>query len=102
MANCAACGRALVPSDPMSTMRSDAGSLHLACAPNELVERASEEYHAIIRKGVRYFVDKYAGFPSTTADLGTQFSDLGSAVEKERERRGRNPSSSSRSDNPRA
>jgi hypothetical protein len=93
MANCAACGRAVVPSDEISTLRSDAGSFHLACAPNELVERASEEYRAILRKGVRYFVDKYAGFPSPTADLGGQFGDLGRAVEGERERRARSPGS---------
>jgi len=50
----------------------------------ELVELASEEYRAILRKGVRYFLEKYSGPPGTNPDLGVEFLELGKAVEAER------------------
>jgi len=51
------------------------------------VEQASEEYRAILRKGVRFFLEKYAGSPGTNPDLGVEFLELGKAVEAERARR---------------
>jgi len=87
MEDCATCGRPLGPGDPRPTLRSDGSAFHLSCAPSELVDRASEEYRAIVRKGVRYFVEKYAGTLPTSADASVRFLELGRAIEAERARR---------------
>jgi hypothetical protein len=91
MSVCVGCGRPLDSPQGGPNLRSDSGTFHIGCAPAELVERASEEYQAILRKGVRYFVDKYSGTPSSAADLGVRFWELGRAIEEERERRARSP-----------
>jgi len=89
MAECSSCGGPLQPDDPRPTLRSEGAAYHLSCAPSDLVDRASEEYRAILRKGVRYFMDKYAEVASPTSNLGARFLDLGRALEGERERRAR-------------
>jgi hypothetical protein len=87
MSACASCGGALDPTDSRSILRVGTESYHLACAPLEVVDQAAEEYRAILRKGVRYFVEKYSGPVPPTADVGAQFLSLGRSVEEERERR---------------
>lgn len=87
MVGCAKCGRPFDPGASSVTLRSDRGRFHLPCAPTDLLESAVEEYGAILRKGVRYFVEKYSASPSTPAEIGPRFLELGQAVESERARR---------------
>ena len=88
MSACGACGRALPTSEDAPTIHGGSGSFHLGCAPPDLVVAASEEYRAIVRKGVRYFVEKYSSSVGEGGDLGARFLDLGRALESERARRG--------------
>jgi hypothetical protein len=89
MTPCAACGEPLPPSDRRPAVRAGGEVYHVSCAPSSLIESASEEYRAVIRKGVRYFVEKYGDAPAENADVGARFLELGHAIESERERRGR-------------
>jgi hypothetical protein len=82
---CAVCGQS--PSDTRPAFRSGGSIYHLACAPTDFLESAAEEYRAILRKGIRYFVDKYSVRGSETAEPGPVFAQLGPAIEAERERR---------------
>lgn len=93
MARCAECGGPVAPSDPRPSVRSDDTFYHLSCAPKSLVLAVAEEYRAILRKGVRYFVEKYGVTPPGTTDPGTSFVGLGRAVEGELQRREGTPSS---------
>jgi hypothetical protein len=52
-----------------------------------LVVSAAEEYRAILRKGVRYFVEKYSVDSVGVADIGARFLVLGQALESEIRRR---------------
>jgi hypothetical protein len=90
MNGCAACS-APVADAPGETPPLRAGSqfYHLACAPAELLDAATDEYRAIVRKGVRYFVEKYGEPASAGSDVGARFVALGRALEGERERRER-------------
>jgi hypothetical protein len=85
MTDCLGCGAALSVDRP--GLRSEAGPFHLPCAPSDLIEHASEEYRAIVRKGVSYFVQKYADAPTSLPDPGAEFLRLGNALEQERARR---------------
>jgi hypothetical protein len=85
MPECTGCRRAVSASE--DTIRGPAGPYHMGCAPNSLVEAAAEEHAAIVRKGVRYFVEKYDGFPSATTDWGPRFVALGTALQRERSSR---------------
>jgi hypothetical protein len=89
MTVCAICAGPLGASDPRPTVRSEDAVYHLACAPTTLLESASEEYLAIVRKGVRYFVEKYSSSPVEAAEVGARFLELGRALDAERHRRGR-------------
>lgn len=88
MTACAKCGEPIQPSGPRAAIRSGDDVYHVACAPAALVESALEEYRAILRKGVRYFVEKYGTLPSADPDLGLHFLELGRALEAEQHRRG--------------
>ncbi|MFZ3356165.1 MAG: hypothetical protein WA549_05325 [Thermoplasmata archaeon] len=86
MTNCADCG-AVIGSDPRPAIRSGPQSYHLTCAPAALLAEAQDEYEAILRKGVRYFLEKYHVGPTEAAHPGPQFVALGSAIATERTRR---------------
>lgn len=73
--------------DPRPAIRSEGEAYHLACAPPPLLESAAEEYRAIVRKGVRYFVGKYSCEPVEEAQLGERFLELGRALDAESLRR---------------
>ena len=85
MSDCRACGRPM----PGSELAILSGTIpyHVACAPPELIDAASEEYRAILRKGVRYFLEKYGDPVAAEGDPGAAFLALGSAIEKERGKR---------------
>jgi hypothetical protein len=68
-------------------VREASGWYHLRCVPGPLLDAACEEYRAILRKGVRYFVEKYAAGPLDGPELGARFLDLGRALKNEQERR---------------
>jgi hypothetical protein len=89
MSTCAACAGPVSPADPRPTIRADQQVYHVTCAPRALLETASEEYRAIVRKGVRYFVGKYTELAVEDRDLGTRFLELGRELEAERLRRDR-------------
>jgi hypothetical protein len=89
MTACAACAGAIEPGGSRSALRSGERVYHVACAPTELLESASEEHRAIVRKGVRYFVEKYSAGPEGDPDVGRSFVELGRAIDVERERRTR-------------
>ena len=88
MTECDECGQELAPTDRCSALRQGTAWYHLACAPRELVATAFEEHQAILRKGIRYFVEKYSAAPADALQLGATFVDLGRALEAERARRG--------------
>jgi hypothetical protein len=92
MDRCSTCGEAVTAAEAVPVLRSEAGLYHLPCAPAALVVSAAEEYQAILRKGVRYFVEKYGASPSGPQDLGGSFLRLGRAVEAEAQRRATAPS----------
>lgn len=87
MTGCAVCG-ASVDGASSPGFRADGATYHLGCAPIRLIEVASEEYRAIVRKGVRYFVEKYGAEDSVPDEAGARFVSLGHAIEAERARRG--------------
>jgi hypothetical protein len=87
MVACAACGKPIPPDRSAPAIRSGEAVYHLRCAPGQLIEGASEEYQAILKKGVRYFVEKYSSLPEPSADVGNDFLELGRAFEAEREHR---------------
>lgn len=89
---CATCGNSLLPTDRQPAIRSGEAAYHLRCAPSELLDSAAEEYHAILRKGVRYFLEKYAPAADAEADPANRFLALGRGIEEERERRPKKPS----------
>lgn len=87
MTKCGACGAQLTLSGSTPSIRSGDIAYHLACAPTPLVEGASEEFRAVMKKGVRYFVDKYSDTTASPEMMGKRFLELGQAIEAERERR---------------
>jgi len=89
MTGCAKCAEAASPAGARSLVRSGDVVYHLECAPPELIESGSEEYRAILRKGVRYFVEKYAVDRPADPELGGRFLELGRALDAERARRAR-------------
>lgn len=90
MTACAKCDRSLPDSNREPTLRAEGKVYHLSCAPEALVNAATEEYRAILRKGVRYFVEKHGEGPVEAGELGRRFLELGRALETEAGRRGRN------------
>jgi hypothetical protein len=86
-AACAVCGKPLLMGDPRPVLRSGEAHYHLTCAPSAVIEGAAEEYEAILRKGVRYFVEKYTEPTDSASDMGSRFLGLGRAIEVERSRR---------------
>ncbi|MGI0071900.1 MAG: hypothetical protein ACRECT_07570 [Thermoplasmata archaeon] len=91
MTRCAGCSKPLEPAVTEEILRSGGDLYHLACVPGALLATAAEEYQAILRKGVRYFVDKYGDPAVEHDDLGDRFLRLGRAVEAERRRRPADP-----------
>ena len=85
MVACTTCGAALP--EGADAIRGKDGTYHLRCAPPELISAAAEEYAAIVRKGVRYFVEKYATSPVGPDRWGPEFLDLGEALRREALRR---------------
>ncbi|MFZ0891113.1 MAG: hypothetical protein WB778_08575 [Thermoplasmata archaeon] len=86
MTDCAGCGLA-IDSDLRPAIRSGSQRFHLPCAPAALLAEAQEEYDAILRKGLRYFLEKYHAGPTESKSPGPQFIELGSALAAERTRR---------------
>jgi hypothetical protein len=87
MTVCGACGGPLGPSDSRPAIRGDGVVYHIGCAPSAVVQAVSEEYRAIVRKGVRYFVEKYSESSVGDGEIGVRFLELGRAIEAERSRR---------------
>jgi len=87
MTNCSGCNRPVLSSDAQPALRSGPEEYHLSCAPQAMLEAAAEEYRAIVRKGVRYFVEKYSVGAVETPEVGRRFSELGQAIEAESDRR---------------
>ncbi|MGA8542242.1 MAG: hypothetical protein WB947_01670 [Thermoplasmata archaeon] len=87
MTGCTGCAGPLPPADSRPTVRFEASVFHIACAPSALLESATEEYRAIVRKGVRYFVEKYSGPSPEGSDVGARFLELGHSLEAEQARR---------------
>jgi hypothetical protein len=85
MTECSACRQPGTEERPL--VRTEALFFHTQCAPRELIESASEEYRAILRKGVRYFVEKYSVDASAQTDPAEEFLRLGNAIEAERSQR---------------
>jgi hypothetical protein len=86
MTNCAECGAA-IDLDARPAIRAGAQCFHLTCAPAALLAGAQEEYEAILRKGVRYFLEKYHPGPLDSTAPGSEFLAFGSALAAERARR---------------
>jgi hypothetical protein len=84
---CAVCGQPILVEDAGAAVWYGGAPYHLGCAPSEAVVNAAEEYQAILRKGVRYFIEKYGGPADSANDLGRRFLALGRAVEEEQARR---------------
>jgi hypothetical protein len=89
MADCAACHRPIRPAEIPPVVRAEGGVYHIGCAPVTLIEASTDEYRAIVRKGIRYFVEKYGEGSVPESDLGRRFLELGIALEAERDRRER-------------
>jgi hypothetical protein len=84
---CRSCGAVLSDAPAEPGLRSSEGVYHVRCAPDVLLRDAADEYAAIVRKGVHYFVEKY-GAPTTESEpVGERFVGLGTAVLAETERR---------------
>jgi len=58
MVACTACGETLKSGRGLA-IGIDGKTYHAACAPDKLVVDSLEEWNAIVRKGVQYFVGKY-------------------------------------------
>ena len=89
MTECAVCGGSLPPLDPRPALRGPDRVVHVACAPAPLIDSAYEEYHAIVRKGIRYFVEKYGASEVAPAEVGAVFLEIGRSLDDERTRRAR-------------
>jgi hypothetical protein len=87
MVDCVACGSPLGGEHESPGIRGPAGAYHLSCAPDHLLRDADEEYAAIVRKGVRYFLEKFGTSSDGATDPGEAFLSLGSAIRRERSRR---------------
>lgn len=87
MDRCAGCGVALSAHPPRPLVRGEGRSFHVGCAPGPLLAGAVEEYRAILRKGVRYFVEKYSVSGDPPTEPGVLFVTLGDALEAEARRR---------------
>lgn len=87
MTACGGCRRELDPATEPQFLRSADRVYHLPCAPAELLAAASEEYRAIVRKGIRYFVDKYEGPGVADPDVARKFLELGRSIDGEIARR---------------
>ena len=99
MQNCAQCGRAIAEDGLPASVASGTGRFHLACAPDSLLQAVNEEWNAILRKGIRYFVEKYLVVPGhpraedtppsdeALSDLGRRFLNFGAELRRELARR---------------
>ncbi len=58
MVNCSGCGRAVEGGEAIN-IGIEEKVFHLSCAPDQLVDDALEEWSAIVKRGVTYFVGKY-------------------------------------------
>jgi hypothetical protein len=88
MTACRGCGADLGSVRPGIVFRTGDSLYHFPCAPGDLLAAASEEYRAIVRKGVRYFVEKYSTLPQDESSVLQGFLALGDAIDQERGRRG--------------
>jgi hypothetical protein len=70
-------------------IRSGDQAFHIGCAPEALLMEACDEYEAIVRKGVRYFVEKYSVGAADPKNAAPRFMQLGAILEAERQRRTR-------------
>jgi hypothetical protein len=86
MDTCPTCGGPF-RSDGVATIHSGGSRFHLPCATTELLDRAVEEYRAILRKGVRYFLEKYSELPASGEVVGDRFLEFGRQLEAERAHR---------------
>lgn len=89
MAECPHCGAAVTRGEESAALRGPGGVYHLGCTPADLLATAHEEYQAIVRKGVRYFVEKYGLGPATGDGTEARFLALGVAIAREQSRRAR-------------
>jgi hypothetical protein len=87
MADCSVCGAPVGGAAGGPGIRAEAEIYHVRCAPDTLLRAAGEEYEAILRKGVSYFVEKYGVAPSDPPRSGAEFLEVGTAVLQERARR---------------
>ena len=87
MIQCSACGKPVGVGGGEPSLRHGQMIYHVRCAPQDVIETVAAEYQAILRKGVRYFVEKYSGSSNPESDLGGQFLALGGAVLEEQLRR---------------
>ncbi len=88
MATCAGCGQPIERSST-EAIRTGEQAFHLSCAPLPLLDDAREEYEAILRKGVQYFVEKYHVGSTDGSRPERLFIAMGAALEAERARRPR-------------
>jgi hypothetical protein len=86
---CENCGQPILAEGVPPPLRSGGLYYHTPCAPEGLLLEASGEYEAILRKGVRYFVEKFGEPPVPTEGTVRRFVALGEAIQGERDRRAR-------------
>jgi hypothetical protein len=86
---CGSCGRPISAEGSPPALRSGDLYFHTPCAPDELLHDASGEYEAVLRKGVRYFVEKFGEPPVPVEGTVRRFLALGEAIQAERDRRAR-------------
>ncbi len=89
MSICPGCGREVPEGVTGSSIRGAEGLYHLPCAPEALVDAAREEWEAILRKGIRYFLGKYASESPAgpTPPPAEAFLEMGEALADEQDRR---------------
>jgi hypothetical protein len=94
---CGSCGRPIDAQGREPGLARGEESYHLRCAPIDVVRDATEEWNAIVRKGVRYFIEKYVPAElrhgseldpnDRSAAYGEQFVAVGLALQSEARRR---------------
>jgi hypothetical protein len=94
---CRSCGRPIDADGREPGLARGEESYHLHCAPTDVVRDATEEWNAIVRKGVRYFIEKYVPAELRQASkldpmdrstaYGEQFVAVGLALQSEVRRR---------------
>ncbi len=95
MVKCSGCGKAIEGGDTINIGLEDK-TYHIACAPDQLLGDALEEWNAIVKRGVKYFVGKYQppkARPSGYSNLDSRkdgpanyirlFTDVGEALRTE-------------------